>query len=416
METTLRLNTTFILSMVLLTALSAEEKVSSEPGVLPPNSVERTIMENEKEVTSFFRPESVDAFFKPYDEWKASLQKEHHLKISGDYQSEYLHANPSNTDKDAFSGVLRLYGAYTAFNADSANSGTLIFKVENRHAYGNYHTAQNYGFAVGYYGIGGTLFGELSGSGWGLTNFFWKQQLREGKSNFIVGVIDPTDYLGIYGMSNPMTSFLNLSFLIDPTMFLPNQGLGVAGATMIGENFYAIANIIDANADPQELGFDTLGKGEFFTSFELGWTTEQSRVYFDNIHLTLWHVDKHSEFNASPEGWGANFSASWLIDDSWMPYLRGGYSEGGAGLMQKSLSAGFGHYMSDTSDLLGFGINWSDPTDEALREQVTAELFYRIQIAKSIAITPDIQYFKDPALYPTESSMVQLGLRARFTF
>ncbi len=99
-----------------------------------------------------------------------------------------------------------------------------------------------------------------------------------------------------------------------------------------------------------------------------------------------------------------------------MPYLRGGYSDGGAGLMQKSLSAGFGHYMSDTSDLLGFGINWSDPTDEALREQVTAELFYRIQIAKSIALTPDIQYFKDPALYPTESSMVQLGLRARFTF
>ncbi|MBW1637465.1 MAG: carbohydrate porin, partial [Deltaproteobacteria bacterium] len=365
---------------------------------------------------SFFRPESVDTFFKPYNDWKTSLQKEHHLKIGGDYQSEYLHANPSNTDKDAFSGVLRLYSSYTAFNADSANSGTLIFKVENRHTYGDYHAAQNYGFAAGYYGIGGTLFGELSDSGWGLTNFFWKQQLREGKSNFIVGVIDPTDYLGIYGMSNPMTSFLNLSFLIDPTMFLPNQGLGVAGSTMIGEHFYAIANIIDANADAQELGFDTLGEGEFFTSFELGWTTEQSRVYFDNIHLTLWHVDEHSTFNASPEGWGANFSASWLIDDSWMPYLRGGYSKGGAGLMQKSLSAGFGHYMSDTSDLLGFGINWSDPSDEALREQVTAELFYRIQIAKSIALTPDIQYFKDPALYPTESSMVQLGLRARFTF
>jgi len=415
-KTTLRLNTIFILSLTLLTTLSAEEIVSSDRGDLPPNSVERTIIENEKEHTSFFRFESVDAFFKPYDEWKASLQKEHHLKIGGDYQNEYLHANPSNTDKDAFSGVFRLYGAYTAFNEDSANSGTLIFKVENRHAYGDYFTAQNYGFAAGYYGIGGTLFGELSGSGWGLTNFFWKQQLREGKSNFIVGVIDPTDYLGIYGMSNPMTSFLNLSFLIDPTMFLPNQGLGIAGSTMIGEHFYAIANIIDANADAQELGFDTLGEGEFFTSFELGWTTEQSRVYFDNIHLTLWHVDEHSTFNASPEGWGANFSASWLIDDSWMPYLRGGYSKGGAGLMQKSLSAGFGHYMSDTSDLLGFGVNWSDPSDDTLREQVTAELFYRIQIAKSIALTPDIQYFKDPALYPTESSMVQLGLRARFTF
>jgi len=403
----------FIISLTLLLAitLNAQEKVAT-----PPNSVERTLEENAKPSSSFFRLDSVDNFFAPYNQWKSNIAKEKHLKFGGDYQTECLHANPSNTDKDAFSGVFRLYGSYTALNADSANSGTLIFKIENRHAFGDYHSAQNYGFSSGYYGIPGTNFGEFNGSGWGVTNFFYKQQLRDGKSNFIVGIIDPTDYLGIYGMSNPMTSFLNLAFLIDPTMFLPNQGLGVAGSTMIGNNFYAIANIIDANADAQELGFDTLKEGEFFTSFELGWTTEQSRVYFDNIHLTLWHVDEHNKFNASPDGWGANFSASWLIDMSWMPYLRGGYSDGGAGLMQKSLSTGFGHYIGETSDLLGFGLNWSDPSDDALREQITAELFYRIQIAQSIAITPDLQYFRDPALYPTESSMLQVGLRARFTF
>lgn len=409
-----------LILLAFTTLSSAEEKVSVERGALPPNSVQQTIAENSEPDTSFFRLESVDNLFAPYNEWKADITKKHHLKFGGDYQTEYLHANPSLSDKDAFSGVFRLYGAYTAFNADSANSGTLIFKVENRHAFGNYHSAQNYGFSSGYYGIPGTLFGEYSDHGWGVTNFFWKQQLRDGKSNFIAGIIDPTDFLGIYGMSNPMTSFLNLAFLIDPTMFLPNQGLGVAGSTMLGKNFYAIANIIDANADAQELGFDTLTEGEFFTSFELGWTTEQKRVYFDNIHLTMWHVDEHynskDHNNDSPEGWGANFSLSWFIDNSWMPYLRGGYSEDGAALMQKSLSAGFGHYMGDTSDLLGFGLNWSEPSDDTLREQITAELFYRLQIAQSIAITPDIQYFKNPALNPSESSVVQLGLRARFTF
>ncbi len=411
---------TFLMLLALSTLLSAEEIASSERGTLPPNSVERTLVENNEPDTSFFRLEFVDDLFAPYNEWKADIAKKHHLKFGGDYQTVYLQATPSLTDKDAFSGVFRLYGAYTLFNADSANSGTFIFKVENRHVFGDYHSAQDYGFASGYYGISGTLFGELSGSGWGLTNLFYKQQLNDGKSNFIVGIIDPTDFLGIYGMSNPMTSFMNLAFLIDPTMFLPNQGYGIAGSTMLGKNFYAVANIIDANADAQELGFDTLAEGEFFTSFELGWTTEQNRIYYDNIHLTLWHVDEHSKFNASPEGWGANFSVSWLIDMAWMPYLRGGFSEGGTGLMQKSLSAGFGHYIGETSDVFGFGLNWSEPTEEnfaiPVNDQITAELYYRFQIAQSIGITPDLQYFKDPALYQNQSRMVQLGLRARFTF
>ena len=301
----------YIISIILLLVitLNAQDRADT-----PPNSVERTLEESAAPSSSFFRLDSVDNFFAPYNEWKSSLNEKYHLKIGGDYQTEYLQATPSLTDKDAFSGVFRAYGSYTLFNAESANSGTLIFKVENRHAFGDYHSAQMYGFSAGYYGIGGTNFGEFRDSGWGVTNLFYKQQLRDGKSNFIIGIIDPTDYLGIYGMSNPMTSFLNLAFLIDPTMFLPNQGLGIAGSTMIGKNFYAIANIIDANADAQELGFDTLAEGEFFTSFELGWTTEQNRVYYDNIHLTMWHVDEHSKFNASSEGWGANFSASWLIN------------------------------------------------------------------------------------------------------
>jgi len=99
-----------------------------------------------------------------------------------------------------------------------------------------------------------------------------------------------------------------------------------------------------------------------------------------------------------------------------MPFFRAGFSEDGAALMQKSVSAGVGYYVQDSRDLLGFGINWADPSDDALKEEITSELFYRVQLAQSLAITPSIQYFKDPALYPTESSMWLFGVRARFTF
>ncbi len=407
--------TTLLLSFTFTTALYAEEK---NPVFTSPSSTEGTMIENEKPNTSFFRLESVDTFFAPYNEWKASINKNHNLHFGGDYQTLFMNANPSLTNKDAFSGVFRVYGTYKAYNVDSPNSGSLVFKVENRHTLGNNLDAQNYGFSIGYYGITGALFGDYTQStGWGVTNLFWKQYFNEGTANVLVGILDPTDYLGVYGLINPMTAFSNLAFSSDQSMFLPNQGLGLAATSMLGENFYVIAGINDANADAQELGFDTFFEDhEYFTSIEIGWTTGQDRIYFDNIHLTLWHVDEHSKFNASPEGWGANFSAAWFVDDTWMPFVRAGFSEDGAALMQKSVSAGVGYYVQDSRDLLGFGLNWSDPSDDSLKEEITSELFYRVQLAQSLAITPSVQYFKDPALYPTESSMWLFGVRARFTF
>ncbi len=407
-----------LLSLASITLLVAEETSSLKtPAFTSPGSVEGTIAESSKPNGSFFRIEAIDTLFTPYNAWKTSIKKEHDFQFGGDYQTLYQNADPSLSDKEAFSGVFRLYGTYKAFNADSANSGSLIFKVENRHAFGSSHDAQNYGFSTGYYGITGALFGEYRDAGWGVTNLFWKQYFNEGKSNFQAGVLDPTDHLGVYGLINPMTAFSNLAFSSEQSMFLPNQGLGIAASSMIGEDFYIIAGINDANADAQEVGLDTFfDDNKYFTSLELGWTTGQERIYFDNIHATIWHVDAHEKFNGSPEGWGANFSAAWFVDDSWMPFLRGGFSDGGAALMQKNVSTGVGYYMGDTNDLLGFGINWADPSDDSLRDEITSELFYRVQLAQSLAITPSLQYFKDPALYTTESSMIQFGLRARFTF
>jgi porin len=43
----------------------------------------------------------------------------------------------------------------------------------------------------------------------------------------------------------------------------------------------------------------------------------------------------------------------------------------------------------------------------------TNELFYRLQLTKEIAVTPDIQYVIDPALNSDENSIWSFGLRSR---
>jgi porin len=46
--------------------------------------------------------------------------------------------------------------------------------------------------------------------------------------------------------------------------------------------------------------------------------------------------------------------------------------------------------------LLGVGLAWGEPNEDTwgpgLPDQYTAELFYRWQISKAIAVTPDLQY------------------------
>lgn len=81
------------------------------------------------------------------------------------------------------------------------------------------------------------------------------------------------------------------------------------------------------------------------------------------------------------------------------------------------MSTGLGYYMKRRADLLGFGLNWSRPSPTGvgpgLNDQVTMELFYRLQLSPNFAITPDVQLIIDPALNPTEDSLGVLGVRAR---
>jgi len=54
-----------------------------------------------------------------------------------------------------------------------------------------------------------------------------------------------------------------------------------------------------------------------------------------------------------------------------------------------------------------------DTWGPGLDDQYTAELFYRWQVSKAIAVTPDLQYIKNPALNPEADSIWVFGLRVR---
>lgn len=418
---------TFIFFLLLFFVQSADSDQGTEqtskyksgyddvPQFGGPGSVGTDLQEADEVKEPLLRFPKIDQSLNPWFNWKGRIKKNVGLSFSMDYQALYQVASDSLGEDNAASGMFRLYGSWTLLGRNKKNTGSIVFKAEHRHKLGTDVAPQSLGFETGYMGITGTMFNTFSNSGWGVTNLYWQQRLLDGRLSFIAGNVDPTDYLDIYGLINPLTAFTNLVFSTNPTIASPNQGLGAAFGVMATDNVYVIAGLSDANGDPTDEGFDTFfDDSEYFTQVEVGWVSSFARRYFDNIHLTFWHVDKREKAQ-TPDDWGLAFSATKFINDTWMPFLRVGYSDDEAALLEGMVSTGIGRYFAEQRDLLGFGVSWGKPSADGLDDQYTAELFYRLQVAQNLAITPDVQLIIDPALNPEEDTIWVFGLRARLT-
>ncbi len=389
---------------LLVAALSISfAGVASAQGLSGPSSVEADLEPGDGLTDPQYRSDFPRNIAPGWFQWKDRLA-EGGFRFNIDYLALGQSTNADLGTGDAASGIARFYGSWQA-----TERGSLTFKIEDRHSYTDV-APQFLGLDGGALSITGTAFND---NGLLLTNLFWTQRAENGSWTLQVGQIDVTDFVDIYGLVSPYSGFQNLSFNTNPTINTPNQGLGVAGGVKLSENFYAVASVADANADPSDPNFDVFSDGNLFKSLELGYTSGFDRIYFDNVHLTLWHADG-AEDGSRAEDYGAAFSAAWFVDNKWMPFFRAGASKGTAALYDRSVSAGVGYYGRNT-DLAGLGLNWAEARGID-GDQFTLEAFYRFSISPGLQITPSLQYISNPLLNPAQDSITLFGLRTRIVF
>jgi len=389
---------------ILILAFGLLENPVQAQGLAGPSSVQSDLEPGDGLTDPQFRSEFPRNIAPGYFAWKDRLAKDHGLRFSFDYLALGQSSNANIGAGRASGGIARFYGSWQA-----TQNGSLTFKIENRHAYGAI-APQFFGLDGGALSITGTAFND---TGTLLTNLYWTQRAADGSWTLQAGQIDVTDFVDTYGLVSPYSAFQNLAFNTNPTINAPNPGLGIAGGVRLGSNFYAVASLADANADPANPDLDVFSDGDLFKSLEIGYTSGFDRLYFDNIHLTLWHADAATD-GSRPEDFGASFSAAWLLENKWMPFLRAGASKGTAALYDRSVSAGLGYYARNT-DLAGIGLNWAE-ANGLPGSQATMEAFYRFSISPALQITPSLQYIHNPLLSPGQSSITLLGLRARVVF
>jgi len=390
---------------------SGKSGYRGRPGIGGPASVGGQIEEDDEVKEPAVRIPEIDAFIKPWFDWKRGLNEKYGFQLGLDYNVLYQGASATldgNEDKAA-SGALRLFGRWALVNRDTKNTGTLVAKVENRHRIGTDIPPSQLGFEVGYNGITGLLFSD---AGSVLVDLNWQQFFNNGNGGLIAGRYDPNDYMDVLGYTNPWTTFTNLSILVNTSIALPDSSAGIGVAHAFKDHWIVRGAINDANGVIDEVTAFKDG-AEFFTFAQLDWVPSIDERYYKNAHVTLWHVDEREEAGV-PESQGVALGVNWTFNKKWMPFVRAGLSDGEAPLMNRTATVGLIHRVH-RSDLLGIGFNWGDPSKDSLNDQCSSELFYRFQFSQNFAVTPMLQWLVDPALNPDEDQIWIAGLRMRFS-
>ena len=357
---------------------------------------------------------------KAWEGWKAGIAESTGLSFGGDYFAVGFAATDSLGDDTSASGVARLFGSWELLNRDAANTGSLEFKVEHRHAYTDIPPAA-FGVEVGFVGSPEPVFND---DGFRATTLYWKQVFADDRAVLRVGFLDMKEYFDGYALASPWTGFLNLAFTVgsNTMLVLPDAALGAMVGGYLTENIYAAASIIDAGSQPTSPGegFGTFfGEFNTFKTAEIGITGGGKRFLFDNAHIAVWQTDE-SDVSGVQSGWGVNGSVSHVVYEHWLLFLRAAWAHEGGSLFDRSVSGGFGYQDKPGGNLLGVGVNWGRPNSDTfgvdLDDQWISEVFYRVQLAENLQITPSLQFVGNPALNPDSNFVALFGLRTRVIF
>jgi len=349
----------------------------------------------------------LDRALEPWFETKEKIRERHGLSFGLIYQGLYQGASASLGEDQAAGGVFQFLASWALVGA-GRTEGALTFQLEHRHRLGTDLAPEELFVDLGSAVSTGT---DFSGFGATLSRLFWRQGVSQGRVVFAAGRVDPGDYVDTHPLNDPFSAFLNESLVASPTIGGPEPGLGGAFAVFLPSKIYLVAGLSDANGSFTRAGLDTFFEDrEYFKHFEIGWIPSHERRYTDNVHLTAWHADER-ESAETPEGWGLNFSLARTLGERLVPFLRMGWSDGGLTALEATVASGLGIEFSQ-GDELGVGASWGRPAESGLRDQYTAELFYRLQVTSDFAVTPNVQVILDPAANPAESSIVVYSLRA----
>ena len=345
-----------------------------------------------------------------------ALEDYYRFNLGADYQIVGQAASDSLINEEtAMGGVGRVFGSVMAGYPESKYPGGLFFRLESRDKIATEIAPEDLGpVSLGYLGLTAADWSDI---GPGVPELYWKQQfLTKTPVEFRVGRLAPVAYFNVTPFSDNLTGFINLGSIFSPTIPYPSGGsLGAVGWVGFSNNLYLLGTALDANGEWDDWG--DLGEKEFFKGIEFGWseqgTTDNKGAYLlDNLHLSYWHRDA-TDGGESGQGVSGAYSR-WLDEQHLGLFVRAGWSDAeGVSLLEKSASFGVTKNIGGPDqDYTGVAVAWGQAFNSST-DQISTEFFYRFQLSKHFAITPNLQLLINPIANDEDDSIWVVGVRLR---
>lgn len=364
---------------------------------------------------------------KPWYDFKESLAKRTGIEFGVNYTSVFIYStqtiSAANTNT-ASSGILDFQGGWTFLNRKKGiNTGKLFVKINSRHSYNGANSTAPMFHGLnesGYYGLPATGFRNYSIR---MTEFNYQQSLFNNRFHFVLGKVDVTNYFNFHGLIVPWQHFINYGASVSGTVNWPDQGLGGVISVRPTEKFYIMGGLSDIRGDVfrkgESLNFgDQFQNGKFWKSVEVGFVPSFGERYFKKISITYWHGDAYTSVNDAEiaSGQGIAVSAHWFFKERFIPFARFGLSDGNGENVFYTADVQIGHgYRFLNYDILGISLSWNQPNISDVKDQITAEVFYRVNLTAHLEFTPSVQFIANPTFHSEANNLFYLGMRGRVT-
>jgi carbohydrate-selective porin OprB len=270
---------------------------------------------------------------------------------------------------------------------------------------------------TGNVGAVNTLNATVFDQGAVVDELFWKQVALDGKLLVLAGKIDLLYHFDTNRVANDgYSQFFSYSLQNNPSIPGPLYG-GFGGVVRgnLSKQAYVMVGVGDSSMDSAELPWDTLDNDSWYQLLELGLSPEIPGLGKGSYRLTPWH---NHLFGSDGFGVALNIDQELGRKDV-VAFFRFGYGDEDVTPVETFVSGGvaFEAPFGREHDLVGIGVAWADPSPgDGSRDETLLELFYRLEIAKAISITPDLQLVFDPANNSGDDFVVVPGIRLLLKF
>ena len=225
------------------------------------------------------------------------------------------------------------------------------------------------------------------------------------------GKLDASNIWDMNAFANTATEdFLAGSLNDSQAILFPESGAGINVQAKLADSLLIAAGIQQNNAVETRFTISDLDLQQLFYGAELHWKTDASSTRAGNYRLLAFYSRENSKRDQ-----GLSLSADQQIGKVGL-FARLTAADNEINPVSRFVSAGFALFPSRArpDNKLGMGFSWSKI--DSKRNETVTELFYRVEINRFLALTPDIQLVSNPAFAQKSGNIWIANLRLQASF